>query len=460
MGAIASILLTVGLGVLVVYRFAGFTTIQPRWAAWLLTFGVGSALGAGITAVLFFLFVATIPGGERLALWSRLAILVAIAYDCWRKRALPQPMSEPQSRYAALLWIAFAVALVIVTYGMSAAWQANPEGNSDAWAIWNLRARFLAGGHGVAARAWSPMLNFTHSEYPLLLSSFVASCWADAGTISNTAPIAISYLFFLALLSTVTGGVAALRGAVLGILAGICLMAIPPLLAEVPAQYADVPLACFLSGATLFLLLDRPAFAGSLAGLAAWTKDEGLLFLAVLFAALAIVKRSSLLRFIYGAAPLTALVLVFKLVMTRGTNSLMSGAPSGLASKLTDFSRYQITLSAMLREIPAWAVGWYHPLLPIAVLAILLRFDRRRTRDALFCSGVAGALLLGYFAVYIVTPNDLHWQLQTSLTRLFVQICPLVLIAAFVSMRAPELARALEPPKQTVKRQRRQKARP
>jgi len=101
----------------------------------------------------------------------------------------------------------------------------------------------------------------------------------------------LRYLFFLALLSTITGGIAGLRGAVPGVLAGLCLMGVPAVLTEVPSQYADVPLACFMAGAALFALLDCPAMAGVLAGFAAWTKDEGLLFLAILFAAIAVLKR-------------------------------------------------------------------------------------------------------------------------------------------------------------------------
>jgi len=76
--------------------------------------------------------------------------------------------------------------------------------------------------------------------------------------------------------------------------------------------------------------------------------------------------------------------------------------------------------------------------LPALALAIALRFDVQRRRDALFCSTVALLLFLGYFAVYIITPNDLTWQLQTSLSRLYVQIWPIFLLAVFAAMRTPE----------------------
>jgi hypothetical protein len=146
-----------------------------------------------------------------------------------------------------------------------------------------------------------------------------------------------------------------------------------------------------------------------LAGFAAWTKDEGLLFLAILFAAMAALRRPGLLRFCCGAAPAAALVLVFKFVIARGTHSLVSTAQNNnMTAKLSDWSRVQLTAAAMAREGFTWNSGWYHPILPLLVLAIVLRFDRRQMRDGLFCLAIGLSLLLGYFGVYVITPNDLQ----------------------------------------------------
>lgn len=433
--SLGSILLAVLLGALLVYRFGEWAGTGPRWAGWLLVFGAGSALGIALTSCLFFLCLLLLPGMPRASLCIRLALLAVLAYECRRKRLPAQNPPGPQHAYAALLWVAFAAALLLVTNGMSSAWDANPHGNWDAWSIWNLRARFLAGGDGLVSRAWSLKLSFTHPEYPLLLSSFVAACWSDAGAVSTTAPLATAYLFFLALVALVTGGIAALRGAASGLLAGICLMGIPTLMMEVPAQYSDVPLACFLAGAVLLALLDWPVAAGAMAGCAAWTKDEGLLVLAILFVAVAILQKPRLWRFCCGAAPVAILALIFKFGIARGVQSLVS---AGQVQKLTDFSRYSAIASAMLREIYHWHVEWYHPVLPLAILLIGLGLDRRYWRETVFCGAIALALLIGYFGVYLITPNDLQWQMDTSLTRLLVQVAPLILIAAFLSMRRPE----------------------
>lgn len=436
-----SIALSVLIGKLAVYRFGRLQSLQPVWASWMLTGGAGIATGIGLSGCLYFLLRFLLPASAAswLYLILRLAMVAALGYDCWRRSAVDTSVPARSLRFRFIPWlaIAFFLSLILVTYAMSIVWEANPQGNWDAWSIWNLRAKFLAAqGEGMAARAWSPILSFTHPEYPLLLSSFVAACWSDVGgTTSSAAPIATGYLMFLALLGMVTGGVAALRGPFSGLLAGLLLMGIPAFLLEVPAQCADVPLACFMAGAVLMALLERPILAGALAGFAAFTKDEGLLFVAVAIVIVAALRRNALLQFCLGALPVTALALVFKFVVARGTNSLLSGATG---AKVLDPERIQTVVSAMLKEVLHWNAGWYHPLLPVVIVAITLRFDRRQTRDAMFGFSVAALMLLGYACVYVVTPNDLTWQLQTSLTRLFVQVCPLLLIGLFVALKGIE----------------------
>jgi hypothetical protein len=99
-------------------------------------------------------------------------------------------------------------------------------------------------------------------------------------------------------------------------------------------------------------------------------------------------------------------------------------------------------MAAFGREFASMGAGWYHPILPLIALALALRFDRARRRDAAYCGALAGLMLLGYFGVYILTGNDLTWLLQTSLNRLLVQVWPALVLAGFVALRAPEIAAA------------------
>jgi hypothetical protein len=216
-------------------------------------------------------------------------------------------------------------------------------------------------------------------------------------------------------------------------------------LREVPAQYADVPLACYLAGAIVLALLDRGILAGIFAGFAAWTKDEGLLFLVLFLPAIAIFRPRALRVSISGALLPAALVGCFKALLVRGSSSLLAMSLPGALHRIFDPARYGTVLAAFGREFLNMGAGWYHPILPLLALAIALGFDRQRRKDVLFCSAILAGLLLGDFGVFLVTVNDPSWQLQTSLNRILVQMWPALVLAAFVGLRAPDISAVPQP---------------
>lgn len=443
------------LGCLLAHRLAGFSAVRPAWARLSLIFGAGAAAGIALTSFLFFLF-SVLLGVRTAAMGVEAAVLAWAGYQVFRHRA-PAPDPAGETRTPLLVPIAaisLLLALGVATAAMATAWEANPQGDWDAWAIWNLRARFLASNGVLAQRAWSPVLGAnTHAEYPLLLSSFVARSWAYGNSFTAAVPAGTSYVFFLALIALVAGGVAALRGPALGLLAALTLASTPALLHQVPNQYADIPLASYMAGAIVFALMDRPVLAGIFAGCAQWTKDEGLLFLVVFLAVTAVWKHRAALAILAGAVPAVVLEIVFKTWLARGNTSLLATSIPAAVKHLADAGRYGATIAAFGREFANLGAGWYHPALPPVALAIALRFDRERRREAAYCGALAALLLLGYFGVYIITNNDLTWQLQTSLNRVLVQVWPALVLAAFVSLRRPVTALAVEaPPPAKVRR--------
>jgi len=441
--ALAWALFAVALGCAIVYRFGGLMAFTPRWAAALLIFGAGTCAGIGISSCLFFLCRLALPGAPRLSLFVEGAILLYVAYEIWRKRDAPAD-AKPAAPvpFTLLLTLAMLVALAVATGAMADAWETNPQGNWDAWSIWNLRARFLAAEGTLPQRAWSPALSWTHPEYPLLLPAFVARCFTYAGSRAAAAPIAASYVFFIALIAVLTSGLAAWRSRTLGLLAGLALLGSPHVLHEVPAQYADIPLACYFAAAIVFALLDRPLLAGLFASLAAWTKDEGLLFLVVFLVAIAILRGSQFWRSAAAAMPVSILALVFKFALAPRLSTAFGGV---------DPARIGHVLAALVHEFIGMSMGWYHPILPLIALAVALRFDRPRRQDLLFAAAIPIAMLAGYVCVEVMTPNDLSWQLQTSLSRLLVQIWPALLLFTFASLRTPE-STALAEPRKKAKR--------
>ena len=440
MAAVAWLLPPVALGCLLAYRFGGIARLEPRWAAWLLVLGAGIAGGSGLVSCIFFLSRLLLPSAPALPMLLELAALAVAAYLAWRPSAAPQGTpAQLAGPWSSVLGTALLAALVVITVAVSGAWEANPHGYWDALSTWNLRARFLAADGALAERAWSAAAPVMHGDYPLLTGALIARCWMFGGAFTAAVPQLVSYLFLLGLILLLTGAIAVLRGSTIGLLAGLTLTASPKLLHETPAQYADVPLACYFAGAILFGLLDSPVAAGLFAGFAAWTKDEGLVFCAILIGVTIVFKRRAALRVAAGALPAVAIDLAFK-VWVAQENSLYAASGAGLTHKIADPSRYIQVGRAFAEQLVSLGSGWYHPVLPLVVLWFALRWNRDYRRDLWYCAAISGALLAAYFGTYIITPVDLSWQLQTSVQRLFVQMWPSLLICAFVSMRPPHAA--------------------
>ena len=435
MMAILVLLLAAAAGCMALAAATDVLGVRRRWAGWLVLLGTGTLIGFGASSLLLTFVCAWlgqtvwIPIGLEVAAIG--GAMVAISRRPATASEAPREAMSVPPLYPLILLGALLLTLVLATASFNSVWDSNPQGNWDAWSIWNLRAKFMVGDGAVAPRAWSPRLVETHPEYPLLLSGLVASAWKASGSVSPAAPIAAGYLFFLSLVSIATGGFTLLRGRTLGLLFGIALMACPAMLHEVAAQYADVPLAAYMLGAALLLLLDRPVLAGMLAGLAAWTKQEGQLFLLIFFVLLLVFRRTQVLRALTGAALPLFFVLLFQVFL----------APHGAApvlAHLGDVSRYGTIAGAFFRQFWDLGAGWLHPILSVLVLGLVLRLDRRQNTSVLLVGLSVLGLLAGYFVVYLTSSNDLNWYLSTSLNRLFVQLWPLMLLTAFLALRRPE----------------------
>jgi hypothetical protein len=171
-----------------------------------------------------------------------LALLAWGVYEVFRWRAQwALSGGSAKTRTPMLLMLAALLGLGIATAAIAAAWDNNPEGNWDRWAIWNLRARFLASGPGLAACAWSPLLwPITHPSTPCGLGVGGSVVGVRAFACDGCAGGHFLYLPF----GTTGNGGRGRGGAAradLGTAGSASAVARPALVHEVPAQYADEP---------------------------------------------------------------------------------------------------------------------------------------------------------------------------------------------------------------------------
>jgi len=446
-------------GILLALAFDPVRGARPRWAAVSFTVCLGILAGVAAGSVAFLLLA--IPGiASAVSVFAADILLLSIAAALYvrvrRTSAPPLVLPEPGSfRFTWVLAIALALVLLILTVRLTAMSEANPWGGWDALAMWNLRAKFLAGTAGDWHFAVNSILaDRMHPDYPLLLPSFIAAGWKAGGDTGALLPVVVSVLFAVVLVALLVSAVAILRGTACALLAGLVVLATTSFLLAVPSQYADIPLACcWLSAVSLLLISgastgvsSRAAliWAGACAGFGAWTKNEGVAFLVwFILALLALVwwKRGGrrALRAagaaLIGASPGILLILWLKLVVAPPSDLVQQSARA-LVGRLTDTSRYGEIAKSFVDAVAHMGSGIAHPLILLAILAVLLRWNPEpRYRLAMAISAVAlGLTFLADVGAYAITPSDIVWQLGTSFDRLLLQLWPSALLVCFAAM--------------------------
>ena len=420
-------------------------------------------LGLGTSSLWFFLWLVIVGPYRNAFIAGEIGLLTGLALLLLLLDRRSKPLS-PLAAGAAqesswLCWLpgaAFLVSLVAAVTAFTRYSAAAPHGAWDAWGAWNLRARFLYLGGSHWTDVFAPRGTLPHRDYPLLLSASVARCWTYMQSDAQRAPILIAFLFTFAIAGELLFALSLLRSRSQGLIASTVLLATPFFLILGAAQYADVPFAFFvLSTIVLLCLHERSpgtgnrglALAGAMAGMAAWTKDEGGLFLlCLLLSHFSITARGrgfahyrrELAWLLAGLLPVLAVVVFFKLRFAWHTGFVSS---RGFWHRLHDTSRVSVVFSAVgsaFLHFGAWSLS-IPPLL--IVYFLLIGRERQECRLAAKVGAATLALTaLGYLTVYLTSPLPVQWLLQTSLTRLCIQLYPSALFLLFLLARTPEEA--------------------
>lgn len=364
----------------------------------------------------FGLFTAASLMGSGVAL---LAIMGALSWFGRATVATEDSATPAPYRYTWVLAALCAFALAL-TFASLASFDL-PHGDWDAWSIWNLRAKFLA--HPESWRnAVSPLLFRSHPDYPLLTSAVTA----------HFNPGTLAMIFFAAVPVVLISTLVLLRGAASAWLAGLVFAASAGYITQGPSQYADVPLSAFMLCALASLWQPKHPFmlfgAGLFAGFAAFTKNEGIVFAVALLAAVAVMWRAAILPVLCGALPGLLVTAWFKLFYPPPSEYLGGSFQPGRVIAIS---------GQFLTDLWNMGIGAGHPLLILGVLGFGLRFAPV-SRIWKIAAAVIGCQIVGYFGAYLITPNDVQWQLSTSMNRLLAQIWPSTLLLFFMALRPPE----------------------
>jgi hypothetical protein len=332
-----------------------------------------------------------------------------------------------------------------------------PHGDWDAWAIWNNRARFIFRSGSNWRDAFSPLINWSHPDYPLLLPLTVSRCWFYLGRESLAVPVLVAIGFSFSIIALLVSSLGAIKNKSQGYLGGILLLSTPSFLTHGASQYADLPLAFFILAAIIPLYVydhspvkDKTGLmlGGLLAGFSAWTKNEGLLF--VLILCLLRVGRvffrpfsgrhwAEAAFFLSGLVPPLVILILFKTTLAPSNDLLSLTTWDLVTSHLTDPKRYLLIAKTFFTTLFFFGDGSL-PLLPF-LLIYALWVGRSSSLGGLWSFAPLFLQLLGYLLVFLLTPQDLQWHLGTSQGRLMLHLWPAFLWVLLAQLKTPEEAR-------------------
>jgi len=396
--------------------------------------------------------------GERIAflLWDSCvtALMCVLAYAtlprsrrAWPARERPATLVGSRSVSRVVSWSLFSLFVIVVegaavilfdqaAYERFGAW--------DAWAIWNLKAKwFVLGGNAWSRVLTDPSFVNAHPDYPLLLPASVARLWMLSGTTSAIVPQAFGCAAAVTTFALLLGVGWALCGPVTGIVAATSVFTIPQFVWLTATQYADIPLSCSYLATLICVAVGVGhnghrgwlTVGGLVAGAALWTKNEGILFAGSALLAVVIVQSAratfasaliSARSILVGLLPFFIVSIGMKLLIPTGNDILSHQSFSTMWTHVTDTSRHVAILSHMwflARTLPD-LIGL------LLLLAYVVSSGRVSSLAPAAATGVTLALTsIGYYAIFLITPNDLTWQLTTSGSRLAVQMWPSVILA-------------------------------
>ncbi len=430
---------------------AGPAYLRWAWRAFLpLVFGLG---GSG----LLFFVLRWLLGPPGYLLPALEIGLGALFWMLSRKRVTAEAAAETRSASWALICLRSLVALALVLNlaDFAAVTRVSPHGEWDATAVWNLRAKYLASGgeswrFAVAKESGGQMMGANHPGYPLMVPGLVARGWLLAGDRDSGTPAAVSLLFSLLIVAVLAGGLAWLRSEPLACLGVLALAASEGYVSHYADQYADIPLAAFILAATVLLQLAGRqewaprlcAAAGFAAGVACWTKNEGIVFAALfLIAAFWAGRARALLPALLGALPGVALTGAFKILLVpAGSQAVYPSEPGLIFSRLADLSRWAAVVKEFGKVLADLGPWYAHPFILLALLVWLFQWDRLQGwRWPLLAAGPVLALLAADGGALLITNADLQWHLKTSVSRLWVQAYPALVFALLLALRNDRL---------------------
>lgn len=342
-------------------------------------------------------------------------------------------------------WLGFLIlAFILLPLWREA--QFFPFGGWDAWACWNLKAKFIfLGGDG-----WKQMLDVSmwrsNNQYPFLLPLMNIWGWSFTKETSVHVPMTNAVVFTFLTALTLFWAAKRHTSKITSVIPALVLFTLPFVNTLSISQYSDIVLAFFLLGTLTTLSAARedndPAMsilAGLFCGAMCFTKSEGA-FAAFIIAGLAVPlfkdrpkNTWTLLGAFLTAAVISALpAILFQLFWAMPNVSFLNGFTSDDYPVTIDRLKAIGMFLAVELLSPKWNGLWI-----LLGCGLLLAGTRAFKNGSGVIAAFLGTYLFGALAFYTInTHYEILWWLGATLNRILYTILPVIVWWVFAALWA------------------------
>ena len=440
---IASIILSVFIGWNILYLLLqdkGSLAFQERLA---ISYGLG--VGA-LSLEMLIISLAGLKFRQSLIIIPWVALFIANAAVYFMKRPERQqkpsyadPVGKKKAHRNLAAFLSGAVILEIFYAFFKAL--IKPMESYDAVAIYAIKSKIFYLARSIPSEYFSVLAGiFPHSDYPLNIPLFQTFLYMAMGNFNDQLVKLVFPLYFVAVLVMLYFAVKRIGGSLYALLFTFVLATIAQFNAYAANGYIDLPLSfyCFTS---LLLLLEyfgdtKKAYCAVLSaimtGLAAWTKNEGMLYcvinISLFLIFLAMNRKKIALREIGGLFVYAGIIFIIysPWLWAKAVYGLSNADVGSMDIASVNMAKQSYKTLPILYEFQRqffgpkkWNLIWI-----VAMLAIYFNPKKLFSKNLQYLTFYIFMAFCGYMFIYLVSDVEILFFLKTTWSRFPIHFMP------------------------------------
>lgn len=390
------------------------------------------SLGLGFTSILFWQFTLISNGNNKYYYLFEITIFFILAILAYKKNTTKKNKLNIKFANPKLAYLAYFLLILQIILISLSCFQI-PLGMWDAQAIWNLKAKFLAFGNENWSKIFENRFDYIHRDYPMLLPATIARAFYYTNDSNYIISIFYAIFFTSSCLLLLYKYLEKQTNAYIGITSIIIITSNMYFIIYGSWQYADIPIALYFFISIYYLskyiksLKTNDLKACILfSSLTPWIKNEGKTFILTYIAILLYItykNKKQIMQYFVFYIP--NFIFLYQLKMLSQSNNYLINNITERLHYLINLERHKTILSYITTNIPFFYIAF----LSFIVIYTLKSTIKEKKLYLISLPIIFNAL--AYYCVYLITPFDLNWQLETSCVRVYLQLLPSIIFIFF-----------------------------